>query len=387
MPDAMLAAVGRRTMTGWTTLRVVLLGRRGEPLARPPGRLLLMHADHSFADLSEAIDVVFGRWDLSPPHEFAVEGRRLLSGALDDDAEDSDDVTLDEVGLRLGTRFSYVFDVGEGWAHECRVEAVDVDPIDEYGEVPRSPVPLYGWGTIPDQYGRLTEDDEDSDVLDAELTDVQSHARLGDRAPLAESAVETAAEETFAPTSPDTRAERSAWAVVAEALDDVDRPRQDTALTAVVGELRRLPDNDEWPYDVLWAAGGLDDDELPEDDEELWLTLAGGVVEPRGALPLDPDTESAWAALEPADWAGAVIELVRAGVGQPADPQTLLSLIDRCPEVEGADLTPEDEDILLAGLDTVVQLWGALGVLDTDGALTELGLWGLPESLRVAWKG
>ncbi|HVL99172.1 MAG TPA: hypothetical protein VM324_07755 [Egibacteraceae bacterium] len=368
-------------MTDWMTLRVVLLGRRGEPLARPPGRLLLMHSDHSFADLSEAVDVAFGRWDLSPPHEFTVEGRRLVSGGVDDDAEDSDDVTVGEVGLRLGTPFTYVFDVGEGWTHECRVESVDVDPVDEYGEVPQAPVPLYGWGTIPDQYGRLTEDDEDIEVLDTELT---GEAEPG-----------TAAEEPAADDRPDeqavaqppwTRAEGSAWGVVAEALAGFERRRDDAALRAVVGGLRRLPDNEEWPYDVLFAAGGLDDDEPPEDDEELWLTLAAGVVEPRGALPLDPDAESAWAALEPADWAGAVIELVRAGVGQPADPETLLGLIDRCPEVEGADLTPEDEEILLAGLDTVVQLWTALGVLDGSGALTPLGRWGLPESLRTAWK-
>jgi hypothetical protein len=29
----------------------------------------------------------------------------------------------------------------------------------EFGEVPREPVILWGWGWLPDQYGRETDDD------------------------------------------------------------------------------------------------------------------------------------------------------------------------------------------------------------------------------------
>lgn len=338
-------------MTDWMTIRVVLAGRRGQPLDRPPGRLLLVHSDHTFADLSEAIDVAFGRWDLSPVHEFAVEGRRIVSAAeaiRDEAVEDSEDVTLGEVGLRLGARFSYVFDVGEGWEHDCRLEAVAVDPVDEYGDVPDGPVPLYGWGTIPDQYGRTIEDDEDDAPGDWSDT-------------------------------------HDAWVAVASALADVERPRDDAALAAAAEQLRAFANSDDWPYDVLSAAGGLDDDDWPDDDEALWLSLASGIVAPRGALPLEPDAEAALAALEPAEWAGAVIELVRAGAGQPVDPPTVLALIERCPEVRSDELSPEDESMLVAGLDLVVELWAALGVIGEDGYLTPLGGWGLPESLRVAW--
>lgn len=339
------------------TLRVVLLGRRIEPLAHPPGRLLLVHHDHSFAELSEAIDTAFGRWDLSPAHEFVVEGRRLVPDpdAAGDGAEDSEDVTVGEVGLRPGAPFTYVFDVGEGWTHECSVEADDVDPIAEFGEVPPSPVPLYGWGTIPDQYGAVTEE------------------------PGNEAGTATRGATAW------PEGEQSALDAVATALADARRPRDDAALAAAVSTLRDLEDNDDWPYDVLWAAGGLDDGGLPDDDEQLWLALAAGAVSPRGAPPLDPDREAAWAALEPGDYAGAVIELVRAGPGQRADPASLLALIDRCPEVESDDLTPEDEAMLLEGFEIVVELWAALGALDADRALTELGCWGLPASLRVAW--
>lgn len=358
-------------MTDWMTVRVALLGRRGAPLAQPPGRLLLVHADHSFADLSEAADLAFGRWDLSPPHEFTVEGRRLSSptGTPEDtDAEDSAEVTLGEVGLRLGTRFTYVFDVGEGWTHDCRVEEVGVNPFEEYGEEPDAPVPLYGWGVVPDQYGRLTEEDDDDAGSPFTGSEEEDDELVGSW----------------------QEAERAAWRKVDHALANVDRPRDDEALAAAAAELRARRDNDEWPYDVLWAAAGLDDEDawdaaLERDDVMLWVALAASIVEPRGALPLDPDTEAAWAALEPADWAAAVIELTRAGVGQPADPETILELVSRCPEVEGEPLAPEDEDVLLAGFETVTQLWGALGVLDGRGALTALGRWGLPEGLRQAW--
>lgn len=346
------------------TLRVQLLGRSGEMLAAPPGRLLLAHGDHSLAEVSEAIDVAFGRWDLSPTHEFSIGDRRLVSGdaaRLDTD-EDSDDVTVGELGLTLGSRFTYLFDPGEGWRHDCRVDATDVDPVEEYGETPAVPVPLYGWGSIPDQYGALSEDDADPPDDDT----------AGDGAP-----------RTTAWPEP----EASSWEVVASALAAVKRPRHDGALAAAVARLRDLEDNDDWPYDVLWAAGGLDDGELPEDDETLWLALAAGVVRPQGALPLDGEREEAWAALDPADFAGAVIELARGGVGQPADALAIIQLIARCPEVEGEPLTTADEQVLLAGLETVVALWKALGALDAADTLTPLGFWGLPESLRVAWEG
>jgi hypothetical protein len=46
--------------------------------------------------------------------------------------------------------------------HECEVIEVGIDPIAEFGAPPPGPVSIYGWGPIPDQYGRDTEipDDE-----------------------------------------------------------------------------------------------------------------------------------------------------------------------------------------------------------------------------------
>jgi hypothetical protein len=342
-------------MSDWMCIRVTLSSGGGSVPAHPPGRVLLVHSDHTFADLAEAIDVAFGRWDLTPTHTFEVEGRRLLSSeaAADPSAgpevEDSDEVTVGEAGLRLGAWFRYEFDPGERWEHDCSVEDVDVDPFQLHGEEPDQPVPVFGWGALPDQYGRLRADDDD--VADDDWV----------------------------------RPESASWEVVYAALAGIERPLPADELARAAAALRTQAGSSEWPFEVLLAAGGLDGGELPDDDETLWVQLAAGVVSPREPLPLEPEEEAGWAALEPADWAGAVIELVRSGVGQAGDADTLLELIARCPEVEVGDWTAEDEDILADGLDTVAQLWAALGVLDDEQRLTALGRWGLPESLRLAW--
>ena len=62
--------------------------------------------------------------------------------------------TLTSVGLGVGQTFQYVFDFGDGWEHRCTVLRDDVDPVAECGSVPNEIVPIFGWGTIPDQYGR-----------------------------------------------------------------------------------------------------------------------------------------------------------------------------------------------------------------------------------------
>ena len=36
------------------------------------------------------------------------------------------------------------------------VEADKVDPVEAYGEVPAGRVAICGWGSIPDQYGRVS---------------------------------------------------------------------------------------------------------------------------------------------------------------------------------------------------------------------------------------
>lgn len=372
----------------WMTVRVVLRGRETARLPLPPGRVLLAAADHTFAELAEAVDVAFGRWDLTPPHEFVVEGRRLLSdlqvaGPDDREVEESGGVTLGGVGLRPAAPFRYVFDLGERWVHECDVETAGVDPFDAYGEEPDLPVPVFGWGTVPDQYDRERESDGSDDEGE------RAEQAAGDR--FQEPAVPGAGlpdwddqddEELLASWD---EAHAAAWAVVERAVAEVDRRRDDANLTRVTAGLRRAVGGRGLgsAEALLWAAADLP--EPPEDDAELWLALAAAVVEPRGDLPVDLEAEAAWASLEPADWAGVVIELVRAGIGAPGTPDDLVELVARCPEVEGPDLTAEDEDLLVTAFTPVVELWQALGALDGAARLTALGRWGLPLALRRAW--
>jgi hypothetical protein len=350
------------------TIRVVLARQADDDLPQPPGRVLLAHADHSFSDLAEAIDTAFGRWDLTPLHEFEVEGRLLVSEGDDREAEETEDVTLGEVGLRGGARFTYLFDLGEGWMHECTVEDIGVDPFDLAGEEPDVPVPVFGWGMLPDQYGRLTEDEDDGGDLWDE----------GGAAGPAGAATDVTADWDTAATG--------SWAVVAEAIRDVEREPDADALATATSALRASGDAD-WPVEVLWAAADVDRAAPPADDEELWVLLAAGVVAPRAPVPLDAERASAWAALEPADWAGSVIELVRAGPDTTITPESLLERIAACPEVEEDELSNEGEATVLAGLGVVIELWRALGAVGADDRLTQLGHWGLAEALAEAWSG
>jgi hypothetical protein len=67
---------------------------------------------------------------------------------------------------------------------------------------------------------------------------------------------------------------------------------------------------------------------LPADDAALWLAAAGALIAMREPSGLDPELEAAVMALELADWLGAVVGLVRGGVGANAEPAALVALPD-----------------------------------------------------------
>jgi hypothetical protein len=62
--------------------------------------------------------------------------------------------------LKSGDEFRYTFDLGGDWRHRCEVLAEKFDSREEWGPgpLPRRPVPIWGWGWMPDQYGRVTLD-------------------------------------------------------------------------------------------------------------------------------------------------------------------------------------------------------------------------------------
>ncbi len=145
----------------WLSIKVELLSGRDLVLDHPAGRVMIASPTHTLAELSEAIDLAFARWDLAHLHQFELsDGRRAMPEGDEDDPEvlDSTATALGTLGLGPGLTFEYVFDLGDDWRHRCEVQAVDVDLEDEYDEPPGQPVPIWGWGWIPDQYGRIKED-------------------------------------------------------------------------------------------------------------------------------------------------------------------------------------------------------------------------------------
>jgi hypothetical protein len=155
----------------WLSVRVELLGGRGEDLWPWPGRIFAVAPSHTFLDLAEAIDDAFARWDRSHLSMFTLADGRVVT---DDETGqemavtsfgpvvDTLDIESAKVGgmLSLGAVFQYTFDLGDNWEHRCVVGDRKIDPLDELGIVPDKPLPYWGWGSIPDQYGRNWDGDD-----------------------------------------------------------------------------------------------------------------------------------------------------------------------------------------------------------------------------------
>jgi Plasmid pRiA4b ORF-3-like protein len=126
-----------------------------------PGRIFIVGPSHTFCGLAEAINAAFARWDLSHLHEFGLAGGRRI-GFVDPDLFEDGEIVEDHAAVKVldtvgpGEEFSFVFDFGDRWEHRCRVLAEKTDPREEWGSgpLPRRPVAIWGWGSIPDQYGR-----------------------------------------------------------------------------------------------------------------------------------------------------------------------------------------------------------------------------------------
>ncbi len=154
----------------WLSVKVELLGGRGEDLWPWPGRILLVGPSHTFRDLAAGINDAFARWDLSHLSLFTLADGRVvtddetgeeIAGSPGGPITTSLDIETVKVSrvVDLGTEFQYTFDLGDGWTHRCVVGEEKVDPLDTLGVVPKRPTAYWGWGTIPDQYGRRWESD------------------------------------------------------------------------------------------------------------------------------------------------------------------------------------------------------------------------------------
>lgn len=148
----------------WLSITVELVEGGGRTFWPRPGRVFAAARSHSFADLATAIDDAFARWDRSHLHVFRLADARRI-GSPDPDWDD--EAVLDEDTTKLsrlqpGEQFAYEFDLGDGWDHLCTVDDGRIDPLETLGVVPERPLPYFGWGDIPDQYGRRFADDDGS---------------------------------------------------------------------------------------------------------------------------------------------------------------------------------------------------------------------------------
>lgn len=155
----------------WLSLTVELLGGRGDELWPWPGRVFAVGPSHTFSDLADAINAAFARWDLSHLSMFTLADGRPVT-----DRESADEFTADPFGpiqlaldldsakvaktVRPGEEFRFVFDLGDDWTHRCVVEEQKVDPLEVLGIRPSVPLAYWGWGTMPDQYGRRWAEDD-----------------------------------------------------------------------------------------------------------------------------------------------------------------------------------------------------------------------------------
>jgi hypothetical protein len=148
----------------WLSVRVDLVSGRGDDFWPRPGRIFAAAPSHTFAQLAHAIDIAFARWDLAHMHMFTLVDSCGIT-ALEQWDGDAPDGSIDSQAtklsrLALGEQFAYVFDFGDDWTHLCTVGEQKVDPFDTVGVKPAEPTAYWGWGDLPDQYGRGWDTDD-----------------------------------------------------------------------------------------------------------------------------------------------------------------------------------------------------------------------------------
>lgn len=147
----------------WLSITVELVSGRGEDFWPRPGRVFVAARSTTFAALSDAINAGFARWDLNHLSQFDLADGTTIANTdpFFDAPEDTVEIRTAKLStLKLGDQFVYTFDFGDDWHHLCTVGPERVDPEEVYGITPNRPVPYWGWGSLPDQYGRRFADDD-----------------------------------------------------------------------------------------------------------------------------------------------------------------------------------------------------------------------------------
>lgn len=155
----------------WLSVTVELLGGRGEDLWPWPGRVFAVGPSHTFMEFADAVNSGFARWDRSHLLMFTLADGRVITDAhtgAEMAGWSGGPITqpLDIESAKVarfvgpGTEFRFVFDLGDDWTHRCVVGEDKIDPREMSGIAPKKPLPYWGWGSIPDQYGRRWADDD-----------------------------------------------------------------------------------------------------------------------------------------------------------------------------------------------------------------------------------
>ncbi|MDN5833517.1 UPF0158 family protein [Brevibacterium sp.] len=155
----------------WLSIKVELLGGGGTELWPRPGRTFALGPSHTFEDLAEAINAAFARWDHSHLSVFTLSDGRILADEfngpeLGNTAFGPVQEVLDYARVKVartvkaGDEFKFTFDLGDDWTHHCTVNPGKVDPLEVLGIKPAKPLAYWGWGAMPDQYGRRWADDD-----------------------------------------------------------------------------------------------------------------------------------------------------------------------------------------------------------------------------------
>jgi hypothetical protein len=125
--------------------------------------------------------------------------------------------------------------------------------------------------------------------------------------------------------------------------------------------------------------------EVQVDDVDLYLDAVATLLEPYDDPDWSDDEQAVVNTLTPSDLVGAVVELVRAGAGAAADPESLVALANACPEIEG-ESDPDDDELLEMAFALLMPAMHALGIVDADWRVTRLGVWALPKGLLRLWE-
>lgn len=233
---------------------------------------------------------------------------------------------------------------------------------------------------------------EDVDVDDADAETLELEGLAIDEANL-----ETAVQHVVRAWEVAAEAEQL-WSPTTRANERIAARRLEAAIGRELVALRHVPPStDAYPF------RGLSEVEFREANAASLSTLRSAL----GKLP-DPSTGAdsaafaAWTAaligditdldaaeteavrwLEWADWLGAGLGLLRAGPGSAADPEVLVTMVNRCPEVSST-IDARDREWALYAFGLVVEHLTDNGVI-VDGQLSDDGYDTLGPAMVAAW--